>query len=203
VKAIDLMPQATAMVRDAVISIDNGPVLALWEPGNDPAAAPTGAAFKVAAGANIHLQIHYKKNYLNESSTISDQSTIGFYFAQPGREIQALAIDPPEAGDASAARTFTHQLSGASQIVALRPMLDQPYDVVSITAIKADGTRTPLLDLQDAWPQWFRRYWLEKPVDLPAGTKVEVRLTPRTPDPSEPFPPKRFALDVGLDYTGQ
>jgi hypothetical protein len=203
-KAVDLMPTATSMARDAVISVDKGPVLALWEPGNNPVTAPAGTAFKLAAGATIHLQIHYKKNYLNESATISDQSTVGLYFTDPpaaGHELEALAIDPPSGADAgTGTRTFTHALPSAARIVALRPMLDQPYAQVAVNALGANGQRTPLLDLQGAWPQWFRRYWLQQPIDLPAGTTVEVRVTPRQPDPSEPTPPKRFPLEVGLDY---
>jgi hypothetical protein len=206
VRAADLMPTATSMVRDAVISLDKGPVLALWEPGSDPGAAPAGVAFKLPAGAAIHLQIHYKKNYLSESATISDQSTVGLYFtAAPAeaRELQALAIDAAANSDASVARTFSHTLPSAARIVALRPMLDQPYEAVAVTAIGTNGRRTPLLDLRGAWPQWFRRYWLQQPIDLPQGTTVEVRVTPRLPDPSEPTPPRRFALEVGVDYVQQ
>src|SRR5438094_10279435 len=47
VKAADLMPGAASIVRDAVISIENGPVLALWQPGTDTTAAPSGAAFRL------------------------------------------------------------------------------------------------------------------------------------------------------------
>jgi hypothetical protein len=203
VKAADLMPQATALVRDAVIRVDNGPVLALWEPGNDPVAAPAGTAFKLAANTTLHLQIHYKKNYLNESQTISDQSTVGLYFSDApagGNELQALAIDPPAGSDASATQTFSATVLSKARVVALRPILDQPYDVVGVTAIDANGRRQALLDLRSAWPQWFRRYWLQTPIELAPGTKVEVRVTPRAPDPSEQRPPKRFPLEVDIDY---
>jgi len=205
VKAVDLMPNAIAMVRDAVISVDNGPVLALWEPGNDPVAAPAGTAFKLAGGANIHLQIHYKKNYLDESKAISDRSTIGLYFTSApaaGHELQAVNVAPTDE-NASAPRTFTQPLPSAARIVALRPMLDQPYSSVVVNAVGANGQRTPLLDLQDAWPQWFRRYWLQNPIAVPAGATLEVRVTPRPVDPTEPRPAKRFPLDVGVDYIPQ
>src|SRR5690349_11137519 len=35
IKAADLMPGTASIVRDAVISIENGPVLALWQPGGN------------------------------------------------------------------------------------------------------------------------------------------------------------------------
>lgn len=200
IKAVDLMPTAVSMVRDAVVSVDNGPVLALWEPGTDPVAAPAGAGFKVPAGAALHLQIHYKKNYLNETSALTDQSTLGLYFADASsREIQSLKIDPA-GGTESGAQVFSRALPAAARIVAVRPLLDQPYSVVSVNAIGANGQRTPLLELQDAWPQWFRRYWLQQPIDVPAGTNIEVRATARPADPSEPTPPKRFPLEVGVDF---
>jgi hypothetical protein len=205
ITAADLMPQATSTVRDAVISVDKGAVLALWQPGNDPVPTPSGTAFKLPAGASIHLQIHYKKNYLNQSSSISDQSTVGLYFTDApaaGREIQALAVDPAD-GNADAPRTFSGTLPTGAKVLAVRPMLDQPYEVVAVTAIAADGHRVPLLDLQSAWPQWFRRYWLLSPTELASGTKVEVTVTPRTPDPSEPRPAKRFPLEVAVDYLAQ
>ena len=50
IKAADLMPGNPSIVRDAVISIENGPVLALWQPGSDTTAAPSGAAFRLAPG---------------------------------------------------------------------------------------------------------------------------------------------------------
>src|SRR5579872_6734476 len=50
IKAADLMPGTASIVRDAVISVENGPVLALWQPGSDTMAAPSGTAFRLAPG---------------------------------------------------------------------------------------------------------------------------------------------------------
>jgi len=100
IKAADLMPGNAAIVRDAVISIENGPVLALWEPGGDTTPAPSGAAFRLTPGAKIHLQIHYKKHFDQEQSVVPDRSTIGLYFTGPplsGRELQSFSIDAPKA----------------------------------------------------------------------------------------------------------
>lgn len=129
VKAVDLMPGTASIVRDAIISVENGPVLALWQPGGDVTVTPSGDAFRLPAGSKLHLQIHYTKNYLDEQNAISDRSTIGVYFAAPpasDREIQSLAIDPPPAAAAvTVAQTFGAKMAGAARVLAIRPMLDQ------------------------------------------------------------------------------
>jgi hypothetical protein len=206
VKAVDLMPGTASIVRDAVISIDNGPVLALWEPGNDAIAAPSGAAFRLPAGAKIHLQIHYKKHYLDEQNAMSDKSTIGMYFTDApasGHEIQSLAVDPPPATASDGPRSFTYSLTGNARVIALRPMLDQPYDSVEVTAVSPSGSRAALLKLHGARPQWFRRYWLQEPQELASGSKIEVTVTPLAAESDEPRQPTRFPLQVALDYVPQ
>jgi len=204
VRAADLMPGTASIVRDAVITIENGPVLALWEPGSDATAAPSDAAFRLAPGSKIHLQIHYKKHFDQEQNAVSDKSTIGLYFADPppsGRELQSFAIDRPKADDnPNGSPTFVGTLSGAARIVALRPMLDRGYESLNVDAITPSGTDLPLLRLRGPRPQWFRRYWLQEPVELANGSKVTVSVTPLSDYSDEPKASKRFPLEVVLDY---
>ena len=77
VRAADLLPGTPSMVRDAVISIANGPVLALWVAGDETVAAPDGAAFRLPPGATLRLQIHYKKPWQEAQTAMSDRSTVG------------------------------------------------------------------------------------------------------------------------------
>jgi mono/diheme cytochrome c family protein len=204
IKAADLMPGTASIVRDAVISVENGPVLALWQPGSDTTAAPSGAAFRLVPGSKIHLQIHYKKHFDQEQNAISDKSTIGLYFTDPppsGRELQSLAIDPPkDTGTPAGSTTFGGPLPKAARIVALRPMLDRAYESLSVDAITPSGTNVPLLRLRGPRPQWFRRYWLQEPVELASGSKIEVRVTPLSDYSDEPRVTGRFPLQVVLDY---
>ncbi len=171
------MPGTASIVRDAVISIENGPVLALWQPGGDTMAAPSGVAFRLAPGAKIHLQIHYKKHFDQEQNVVSDRSTIGLYFTDPpasGRELQSFTIDPPKvAGDPSGASTVAGTLPVPARIVALRPMLDRAYESVNVDAIAPSGTRVPLLVLHGPRPQWLRRDWVQEPGDLASGSKID------------------------------
>lgn len=219
IKAADLMPGTASVVRDAVISIDDGPVLALWEPGGETTAAPSGAAFRLAPGSKIHLQIHYKKHFDQEQNAVSDRSTIGLYFTEPppsGRELQSFSIDASKAaGDASGSgtsggpsagapgSTFSGTLPKAARIVALRPMLDRAYTSMDVDAITPSGADVPLLRLHGPRPQWARRYWLQEPIELAGGSKIAVRVTPLADYSDEPATTRKFPLRVILDYVAQ
>jgi hypothetical protein len=205
VRAVDLLPSTPNMVRRATISLENGPVLVVWEPGDEAIAAPGGTAFKIPAGANLHLHVAYKKNYLDEQQTKSDTSTIGLYFTDEplsGKSIQSFAIDAPGTQGADAF-SFTGTLSTGGRVLALRPQVDQPYISVSIEAVAASGRRVPLLKLRAVRPEWPRRYWLTDPVELPAGTKIEVKLVPGDPNSGPLMAAVKSPLQIGLDFVPQ
>ncbi len=207
VKAADLMPGRASMVRDAVVSVENGPVLAAWVPGHEATAAPSGAAFKVPAGAQLKLQIHYKKHWQDEQESRADKSTVGLYLTDApvsGRELQALSINGPTSGESGAEKhTFSGTFKTASRIVALRPSFDQAYKTVDVHAIVAGGRKVPVLQLRSAQPQWYRRYWLAEPIELPAGAKIEIVATPAPPDEFAIPVPQRYPLQINLDYVAQ
>ena len=207
VKAADLMPGNASIVRDAVISIENGPVLALWEPGSDTIAAPKGTAFRLVPGSKIHLQIHYKKHFDQEQNAVSDKTTIGLYFTDPplsGRELQSLAVEPsPAAAGPTGPANFTRKLASAVRIIALRPMLDRAYESMNIDAITPSGTQVPLLHLRGPRPQWPRRYWIEEPVELSSGSQINVSVKPLSDYSEEPKPTRQLRLQVALDYVLQ
>ncbi len=207
IKAADLMPGNAAIVRDAIISIENGPLLALWQPGNDATPVPDGAGFRLAPGSKIHLQIHYKKHFDQEQNAVSDRSTVGLYFAtSPAgvQDLQSFTINPPKAGgdpgDRSGPAGFGGALTRAARIVALRPMLDRAYQSLNVDAITPSGADLPLLRLRGAQPQWFRRYWLQKSLEIPAGSKITVRVTPLSDYSDQPKVTRQFPLQVVLDY---
>jgi hypothetical protein len=222
VKAVDLVPGVTSMVRDALVTIENGPVVMAWVPDHDAIAAPSGAAFKLPAGAKLRLQIHYKKNWQDEQNAKTDRTTIGLYFTDEpisGRSIEALAVDGPEAPTAGAGtqgeaqssyqgssvepHKFSKRLTAAARVLALRPSLDQPYASVDVQAVLPTGRHVPLLFLHAPRPEWPRRYWLAEPIELPQGTTVEVTAVPAQPNPDEIPSPRRGKFQVALDYVAQ
>jgi hypothetical protein len=207
VKAVDLLPGERSMVRDAVISLENGPVLAAWVPGHQAIATPNGTAFKLPAGARLTLKIHYKKNWNDEQNAKTDRSTVGLYFTDAplsGRAVDALTLEFGNGEtDPAGPRTFGGAFTPAARVVGLRPSFDQAYGSVSVAAIAPSGRRVALLRLRAVQPQWYRRYWLQEPIELPAGTKLEVTATPAPPDELGLPAPKRYPLQVGIDYVAQ
>ena len=207
-RAADLLPETPVMVRDAIISVENGPTLALWQPGSDPLSAPSGAAFRLAPGATLHLQIHYKKPYSQEQNALSDKSRIGLYFTDPpasGRELQSVVTSEKAASSESGGvQNLKAALPSAGRVYALRPMLDKAYSSVDIVAITPSGRQISLLKLRGPRPQWFRRYWLQEAIELPGGSAIEARFTPLG-DYSDEMQASvgRFPLHVAVDYVPQ
>ena len=196
VKAVDLLPGAPEVVRNASISVENGPVLAVWVPGDNLVAAPAGTAFKLPAGSTLRLQIHYKKQWQNEGKTIKDRSAVGLYFTTPpatGREIQSLSIEGPAAQS---------NLSVTARVVALRPSLDRVYGTLTVQAVTPAGAKIPLLKLRSPRPEWKRRYWLADPVEVPAGSRIEMTTTPVPSyvDVSGTKFMQTYPLEVAIDF---
>jgi hypothetical protein len=198
-KGIDLLPGKPSMVRAATISIDGGPVLTYWVPGNDPIAAPNGTAFRLPADAKLKVEIFYKKSYLDEQNAVSDRSTIGLYFAPQGREIQTVTIEGTPTGEGDG-KKLTSAVTRLTRVLAVRPSLDQPYASVRIDAVNG-STRIPLLWMKGARSEWRRRYWLVKEIVVPAGSRIEATFTPFSPNAELPRPVKTYPLNVALDVT--
>jgi hypothetical protein len=188
VRAVDLLPGTPSIVRSAVVSLKgtgagtgSAPapdrVLARWVPGHD-AEPIEGAAFRLPAGAELVARIHYRKTWQFEGKALSDRSTIGVYFA-PGRDARELlalpivspALPGPEATNRVV--TFSHTIGEDVQALALSPDQVPPNIMLQVEAVKPDGSRAPMIRLNTR-PDWDRRYWFERPILLPRGTKVEV-----------------------------
>lgn len=203
VKAADLLPGTASMVRRAVIGVENGPVLAVWEPGDDLTPAPGGTAFRLPEGAKLRVQIQYKKSWQDEQQEKSDRSTVGLYFTDAplsGKEIQAFAVNGPKGeGQSTEPVTFSGTLTTGGRVLALRPSLNQPFASLEVQAVAASGRRVPLLKLRAARPEWPRRYWLADAVELPAGTKIEVTATPADRESGPLTAPTASPLQIALD----
>jgi len=190
----DLLPGAPAMVRDATISVEGGPVLAVWEPGSTAPKAPPGTAFRVPAGAALRLDIHYKKTWRDEQNALSDRSTVGLYVSKaPARDIESVTF----------AEFAGMTLDTPVTLLALRPAIDQQYAEIDVLATKPGGERLPLLRLHKPRPEWPYRYWLAQRIRLPAGTSLQTTTISSAPDPDAPSAPGRDPVRIGVDFIRQ
>ena len=196
VRAVDLLPGTPAIVRSAVIYVKTsaapaaGPapeqVLARWVPGQDPEPLDGGAAFRLPAGAQLGVRIHYKKTWSYESKPLTDRSTVGIYFAQAGtaQEMLALPLTSPALPAADALNksiTFTQNIDSDLQVLALSPEQVPANITLQVQAVLPNGTRAPMIRLNTR-ADWARRYWFERPISLPRGTKIEVSVNLVDPD---------------------
>lgn len=186
VRAADLLPGTPSIVRSALISVKGTPeeVLARWLPGEDPEPAEGAGAFRLPAGAEIVVRIRYKKTWQYEGKAVSDRSSIGLYYA-PGQNEKELVTVPVTSNPLPAGPhqvvTFDGTVDGDVQAVAVSPE-QVPNDVsLRVEAVRPDGSRTPLIKFMTR-SDWSRRYWFEKPVSLPKGTKIEVVANTQDPD---------------------
>jgi len=196
VRAVDLLPGTPSIVRSATIYLKTATaqtpsatpvpehVLALWLPGQDSSPSD-GVVFKLPAGAEIGVRVHYKKTWQFEGKAMTDRSTVGVYFAPAGhtQELLALPIDSPGTAPAGADQSirFSRTLGEDVQALALSPDKVPGNISLQVEAIKPDGSRVPMIRLNTR-ADWDRRYWFENPMTLPRGTRVEVTANLQDPD---------------------
>jgi hypothetical protein len=221
VRAVDLLPGNPSLVRSAEISVKGATqaaaapepehVLARWLPGQDPEPTESGTAFRLAAGAELDVHIHYKKTWQFERSVMVDRSTVGIYFApEPAaQQLFTLSIASPATVAAKDQMlTFSRTIDEDMQALALSPDRVPANITLQVQAILPDGSRAPMIRSKTR-ADWSRRYWFERPITLPRGSRIEVAANLDDPDllsaafggsfppkPTAPALPIRLALTV-------
>ena len=85
VSAIDVLPGTPAAVRDVVVSIRTAggatSAIGRWTPRQIPAAVAVTPGTMLPPGADVVMRVHYKKTWKYEGQALTDQSSLGIYFA--------------------------------------------------------------------------------------------------------------------------
>jgi len=195
VRAVDLLPGTPSIVRSAVVYVKNPqvagaapapePVLARWLPGQDVEPLDGAVALRLPAGAELGVRIHFKKTWQFEGKPMTDRSVVGIYFAavQTAQPLLAIPIasDKPVAAGADQTFTFSQIIDQDVQALALSADQVLPNITLQVEAIRPDGSRAPMIRLNTR-ADWDRRYWFERSIALPRGTRVEVTATLQDPD---------------------
>ena len=197
IRAVAFQPDARAVVRGAAVFVDASgrareldaadagpgfahaddypatPPVGVWMPGEAPV-MHDGAGYRLPAGADVVLRIHYKKTWMTEGTAFTDQSRLGLYFTDDdAAQIESLVVT--SLAEVSGTEvTFRHTLEQESTVLALFPEVNIESSELQVEAVKPDGSRVPMLWLREPDSGWPIRFWFETPVTLPAGSHIEA-----------------------------
>ena len=186
-KTIDGKPQASG-------AGSIGGILAIWTAGMPPFEFPEGVGRPLGSKARILVDSHYHP--MGEATT--DQTKIGLYFGEGElqKEVATLAVTntgiriPP--GAANHVETSFNVLDTDMQIVAFSPHMHVRGKSMRYDLVLPDGTRETLLDVPKFNYGWQWQYYPDKPIDAPAGSRIEVTAAwdnsadnPANPDPGK------------------
>ena len=153
--------------------------LGIWAPGHDAVPLPEGYTVSWPQGNVICMQLH-----LNPSGKPEvEQSSLGLYFtdkAPIGRVQNAVLMNKNiniQPGDASYRVTSQLILPYSVDIIGLFPHMHLLGKECRATATLPDGTTRPLIWIKDWDFSWQTYYSFQKPLRLPAGTRVDASFS--------------------------
>ncbi len=150
-------------------------LLVAYAPGDLGSIFPPGAAKKLPKGAALAFQMHYTPNGIEQS----DKSSVGLIFAKepPKSEIktravaqQFFAIPPNEEHHKVVSKTTFQQ---DAILYSMFPHMHLRGKDFKFEVVYPDSKRETLLSVPRYDFGWQSNYILEKPLRLPAGTKIE------------------------------
>ncbi len=162
-----------------------------WTPGQLAPALSDETAWRLRGGADVVVQLH-----LRPSGAIEHIApVIGLYFGDraPTRTPTMVRLGKQDldipAGVRDHTVTDSFVLPVATEVLAIQPHAHYRARSVEALATLPDGSRRPLLRIDDWDINWQDRYAYAAPVRLPAGTRLSMSFVfdntignPRNPD---------------------
>lgn len=170
-----------------------------WAPGVRPRYTPPGTAFLVKPGTDLILQVHYHKSGKPEE----DLTKVGLYFAKepPQKEMDLhwlfqFAINIP-AGEKSHVERSVWTVPFDATIYGAMPHMHLLGKSMKSWLEFPDGTKRPLIHVNDWDFNWQLTYAFKEPIHVPKGTKqiVEAVYDNSESNPRNPnTPPRRVTF---------
>ncbi len=198
IRAIDVLPESRAVVRHVSVYVDSsgearsadaaddGPgfasgfesaaPVAVWWPGQRIEVLD-GIGYPLPAGSDLVVRVLYKKTWITEGQSFTDRTQIGLHLADPGAGAIEQTVVAAVAEPAGRELTSRHVFDDETTLLALLPEVAVGSRELQVEGVRPDGSRQPLLLIREPDPAWPTRYWLEEPLDLPAGSAIEVTAT--------------------------
>jgi hypothetical protein len=167
-----------------------------WAPGQVVRKTPEGIAFKIEAGESIVMQVHYHKSGKEEI----DQTKLGLYLAKEPIQkemnlnwIFNFGIDLP-AGEAAHMERQVFVYPRDVTIYGAMPHMHLLGRKMKSWLELPDGTKKPLVQIDDWSFNWQLTYAFKNPIHVPKGSKqiIEAVYDNSEGNPINPnSPPKR------------
>jgi peroxiredoxin len=147
----------------------------------------------IPEGHNLSMQFHFTSNGV----VTTDETLLGLYMYEEPPKYESFTQPvsgqfriPAYARDHQASATYVFE--EAVVVTGLRPHMHFRGKDMKFTAEAQDGTLTDLLSVPNYSYAWQPSYALDKPMALPAGTRVHVtgafdnsEFNPANPNPSQ------------------
>lgn len=166
-----------------------------WGPGGRPRRLPPGTGRRMPPAADLVLQVHYHPTGKREV----DRSRVGLYFAPPNARSTVTEIMVSDVDLVIPAGARRHRL-GASyvlpvpvQLLDATPHMHLLGREIRVWAELPNGENTPLIRIDDWNFYWQDHYEFDRPVALPAGTRIrmEAFYDNSAENPQNPHSPPR------------
>lgn len=167
-----------------------------WAPGMVPEILPGSAGIELKPGTKVVLQVHYNKSGKSEV----DQTRVGLYFTKEPPEEKVVIewiANPmirivPDKKDQLFRASFT--VGRDAKLYRVMPHMHLLGKSMKAWAELPDGTSVPLVWVDDWDFNWQFFYTFQKPVSLPAGSRIRVEATfdNTNANPNNPSNPPRL-----------
>jgi hypothetical protein len=177
-----------------------------WAPGKSPHRLPDGIARYLPAGADVLLQVHYRKSGKPER----DATAVGLYFAKAPveKQLRAGGVIPPvpflsltpklsiPAGEPAHKVIGSTTLRSDIHLIAVIPHMHWLGKDFLLTATFPDGSESTLIRIPRWDFNWQGTYDLTTPLPLPKGTRLDM-VAHFDNSASNPANPHRPPITIG------
>jgi hypothetical protein len=207
VQAAEAKPGNPAVVHHIIVSVTTGGkrtkelsdgigsgMLVAFAPGDFGSVYAPGAAKKIPKGASLVFQMHYTPNGTEQT----DRSSVGFVFAKapPKHEVKTRAIAQQLLFILPGADNQRFQVGSTFKkdtlVWNLTPHMHLRGKSFEYQAVYPDGKRETILSVPRYDFGWQASYRFERPLQLPAGSRIECTAhfdnsakNPNNPDPTK------------------
>jgi hypothetical protein len=173
-------------------------VIGAWAPGTRPRLFPEGVGVRLTPFSRVVLQVHYHP----VGTPQIDRTQLGVYFAREpvAKELYYLPLGNfrftipagAERQVVTASLTLPRVPNGVKAL-SIAPHMHWLGREIRVDATYPDGTRRPLIYIDDWDFNWQTFYYFREPVPLPPGTRLELRAVfdNSAKNPRNPFDPPR------------